>query len=118
MGKRKRPVIPDSDDELATEDETEDGSPVPSQSHIDSDLNDNVTVQPPGLSLSNPSDKAPASGNRAKTVEEEKKAFIRHTEEDPFVNTYKLHRMQDKLAQTPVNKFFGAIMADLERDHD
>ncbi|KAI4669653.1 uncharacterized protein J4E88_009935 [Alternaria novae-zelandiae] len=39
-GKRNRAVIPDSDDELATEDETEDGSPVPSQTHIDSGLND------------------------------------------------------------------------------
>ncbi|KAI4676955.1 uncharacterized protein J4E84_009255 [Alternaria hordeiaustralica] len=39
-GKRNRPVIPDSDDELATEDETEDGSPVPSQTHINPGLND------------------------------------------------------------------------------
>jgi len=85
-------------------------------------LNDNVTVQPPRLSLSNPSIKAPASVNRARTEEEEIKEFIRRSEEDPFVNHYKLHREMEKLAQTrvelSVNKFFGAIMADRERDHD
>ncbi|KAI4911323.1 hypothetical protein J4E85_011232 [Alternaria conjuncta] len=56
LGKRNRPVVPDSDDEWVTDDETEDGSAVLSNPTTDSDLDDNVTVQPPGLSLSNHSE--------------------------------------------------------------
>lgn len=49
----------------------------------DSDFNDNVTAKLAGLSLSHPSDKVTASGNRPPTHEENIKALNRHCQELP-----------------------------------
>ncbi|KAI4638622.1 hypothetical protein J4E93_009923 [Alternaria ventricosa] len=82
LGKRKRPAIPDSDDEWVTDDETENGSPVLSHPPTDSDLSDDM-MQHYRLLLSEFSDEVTASEDRNTTYDEELKTLNRLCHELP-----------------------------------